>query len=368
MPQGGAPAGLDAATVATLYASPLGANPWREAIELIADRLGAKVTAISFRVASEGLPTIGVQAFRGMGKQLWDAYQTRFGNVSPFSYDGLEVGRFYELSDSFGDPALMRHLREELLDPFGLGNTWCMPIGIRDRPVAYLVAGMAKGEQLGTERQDWCRAIMPHLARAIEGYQRMRLAELASVLAGDALGHLAIGVAAVDRNDRVLFTNSEADRIIAGSPDIGRHGGRLVMAGAELAARFTDSRNQTQATRIRGPGDSPIGLLMTPVISTDPIGPGSPPDRTIYFQDLASIPQVSERLVAELFGLSPTEARLSALLVQGQSLREAAAVLGVTENSARTYSKIVFSKLGVSRQSDLVRKVLRSVAMLGSGD
>jgi DNA-binding CsgD family transcriptional regulator len=57
------------------------------------------------------------------------------------------------------------------------------------------------------------------------------------------------------------------------------------------------------------------------------------------------------------FGLSPAQARLTALLMSGRSAKEAAAILGIAESSARQYLEIVFSKTGTRRQLDLIRVV-----------
>jgi DNA-binding CsgD family transcriptional regulator len=61
----------------------------------------------------------------------------------------------------------------------------------------------------------------------------------------------------------------------------------------------------------------------------------------------------SPALVQSLFGLTPSEARLAALIGAGLSLPKAAIQLGITGHSARTVLKRVFSKVGVSRQSEL---------------
>ena len=56
--------------------------------------------------------------------------------------------------------------------------------------------------------------------------------------------------------------------------------------------------------------------------------------------------------------MSPSEAGLAARLVGGMSLRQAAAALGIRDNTARSHLKHVFAKTGAQRQSDLVRRVL----------
>lgn len=61
------------------------------------------------------------------------------------------------------------------------------------------------------------------------------------------------------------------------------------------------------------------------------------------------------RMYRETFGLTPAEARLAARLKDGKSLKEAAAELNIAVNTARNQIKSVFEKLGVNRQSDLIR-------------
>jgi DNA-binding CsgD family transcriptional regulator len=62
------------------------------------------------------------------------------------------------------------------------------------------------------------------------------------------------------------------------------------------------------------------------------------------------------------FGLSPRQAKLTALLFSGRSVKEAAILLGITEGSARQYLKLIFRKTGARRQADLVRLVSRALA------
>jgi DNA-binding CsgD family transcriptional regulator len=61
---------------------------------------------------------------------------------------------------------------------------------------------------------------------------------------------------------------------------------------------------------------------------------------------------------AKKYKLSPAEAGLAARLVSGMSLKQAAAAIGVSENTVRSHLKRVFVKTGVRRQAELVRRVL----------
>jgi DNA-binding CsgD family transcriptional regulator len=55
-----------------------------------------------------------------------------------------------------------------------------------------------------------------------------------------------------------------------------------------------------------------------------------------------------------LFGLTPAEARLAGLLVEGQSVNEIAEGLKLSRETVRNQLKIVFAKTGAHRQGELV--------------
>jgi DNA-binding CsgD family transcriptional regulator len=65
--------------------------------------------------------------------------------------------------------------------------------------------------------------------------------------------------------------------------------------------------------------------------------------------------------LAQLFALTPSEARLALALSRGMTIAEAAVEFGLTLETARNYSKKIYSKTGARGQPDLVRFVMRSV-------
>jgi len=60
----------------------------------------------------------------------------------------------------------------------------------------------------------------------------------------------------------------------------------------------------------------------------------------------------------QLYGLTPTEARLADLLMEGLEVREIAERAGTTLETARVHLKRVLSKTGARRQMELVRLML----------
>lgn len=65
---------------------------------------------------------------------------------------------------------------------------------------------------------------------------------------------------------------------------------------------------------------------------------------------------------AMIYGLSPTQHRVAALVADGLTLAEIAERLEITANTARTHLQRIFDKTGVHNQSALVRVLLTAIA------
>lgn len=76
--------------------------------------------------------------------------------------------------------------------------------------------------------------------------------------------------------------------------------------------------------------------------------------------DRMQLPKPEERtLIAGLFDLSPTEARVAALIGQGKSVVEVASLLSSSPGTVRNHLKAVFAKTGVTRQGELAALLAR---------
>ncbi|MBC7051945.1 helix-turn-helix transcriptional regulator, partial [Salmonella enterica subsp. enterica serovar Enteritidis] len=64
--------------------------------------------------------------------------------------------------------------------------------------------------------------------------------------------------------------------------------------------------------------------------------------------------------IAQFFELTPQEARVAAAIAAGQSLKQAAGLIGIRVSTARTHLRRIFGKTGTSQQSQLVA-LFRSV-------
>ena len=79
----------------------------------------------------------------------------------------------------------------------------------------------------------------------------------------------------------------------------------------------------------------------------------------LYDQDLSLV--VDERALSALYGLTRGEAALASLLVRGKSIDEAAALLFISNHTARTHLKRIFMKTDTHRQTELVVRMMMTV-------
>ena len=81
----------------------------------------------------------------------------------------------------------------------------------------------------------------------------------------------------------------------------------------------------------------------------------------LYVLTAKLTPEQAWPALADIFGLTPNEARFAAELAGGQSIAQAGAALGFTLETARHYSKQLYAKLGAAGQVEVVRDIDNSV-------
>ncbi len=84
----------------------------------------------------------------------------------------------------------------------------------------------------------------------------------------------------------------------------------------------------------------------------------------LYVLTAKLTPEQAWPALADIFGLTPNEARFAAELAGGQSIAQAGAALGFTLETARHYSKQLYAKLGAAGQVEVARRIENSVYKL----
>jgi DNA-binding CsgD family transcriptional regulator len=180
------------------------------------------------------------------------------------------------------------------------------------------------------------------------------------------LGHVATGIVFTHGDGRIVETNHAGERIL-------RIGDGLTMRNGHIGARrgFETTKLTYLIARAvapqegggpsagcllvaRGDGQPPYVVRVAPV-SAGLAGYDSP--MAMLLVSSTDENRVSERELAELYGLSPAESRIAVALARGKRMTDLTGELGVQITTLRTQLSSILKKCEVERQSDLIRLI-----------
>lgn len=191
------------------------------------------------------------------------------------------------------------------------------------------------------------------------------------------LNCIPIGVLSLDPELYILKSNNVAKTFLHCGDGLHQYNGRLRASSAFHTNMMMKAlKRMTQATE-SGRNTLPAVVFQIPRISSDrelevvfKAAPFTSSGESRYMAAIAFIcdpnrntSSAKERL-ASLYRLTPAEAQLSALLMQGKSLHEAAVALRVKKDTVRKQLQAIFSKTHTSRQGDLIRLFMGGIASL----
>lgn len=196
----------------------------------------------------------------------------------------------------------------------------------------------------------------------------------------DALARLGVAVFLLDGQERVVFANQTADRLIGRG--LTKTNDRLIASGRESRARFSSAIMEAVGNREWNLQDNPRPVVIDRPGGTRPLiayflsirGAYESAAQQLFSRVRAAVLVIDTEgqsiadpaLVRDVLGLTASEARVAALIGAGCSPRDIAGRLNLAEETIRTALKRVFSKTGVSRQSELV-VLLNRISLGNSG-
>ena len=240
---------------------------------------------------------------------------------------------------------------------------------------------MAVGEgERDLPDQGMCEVMVTQLRNGIELAARMGSTEIERTLYSDIIDRLSVGVVIVDLSGRVVNRSASANETLAASDGLLVQGDRLRASVSaddrklQMAIRAlskTIAEGQMPAARAislgRPSGKRNLGVLIRPVEGVCDAGYGAGVCLALCIRDPSAVAPMEGNLMRDLFDLTPAEAAVAGRLTAGLSLEDAASSLDISRNTARAHLRSIFSKSGISRQTELVRLMLNSAVVLGQG-
>jgi DNA-binding CsgD family transcriptional regulator/PAS domain-containing protein len=204
------------------------------------------------------------------------------------------------------------------------------------------------------------------LARAL-GFARVDAALAAFEASGSA-------VILLDRCGEVVRVNHTAERLLG--PHLGISQKRLVSRDPDKTKEINAALHRvlwsTSQSALLPPVSLPRGekrpLIAYPMrlagVSADALAPCQ---AVVVLVDVEAQLRPTESVLQACFGLTMAEARVARQVASGRRVDQAAEELGIARETARHQLKAVFGKMGVHRQSELVR-ILAQIVYQGPAE
>jgi len=363
--------------VEAIYEAAAHPSCWPDALQAIADVLDGVGTVLLWRRDDGRYGTIVSPTLL----EAQEDFQKNWWQHDIRSIRGLEQ-RYVRREEAFTD----RHLvSQEEIEQHPIytqflarhGLKWCAAASISPDPLIDVWLSVQRAKDKNAFSDDEL-AVLQRLARHAENSLRLssRLfdAELSRQGLSEALSRVNMAVAAVDSLKRVVFSNAAADALLGDGLQI--LNARLRVANSHVQALLDAAIDRMIAA---APGDfldvakpilvqrekrdRPIVLYVLPITERGPLDIES--DFLMHARaivlgvDPSAGAQADPTVVRDLLGLTLGEARVAALVGAGLTPAAAAQKLGIAEGTARVVLKRVFSKAGVSRQSELATLLTR---------
>jgi len=364
--------------VGMIYEGPLEQVPWKSALDLIRRYLRANYVTLILRPPAPGQPALMVNA-AGDRPVEREALYSNYYEFDPFV--GLPPDRVFT-----GEEFVSNHKwREnnpfylEILKPLdihhGMGADIRTDDGVECR---FRVSRSRREPPFSADDKALCTSLLPHLKRAVRLHSHLDLVDSERKLYAGTVDRMSVGTVILDESGAIINTNRAAEQIFDEHDGIQRIKTALQADyGAEnrelqriirqaLVAHSGSNAAVIEAMSITRPsGRARLGVLIRTIPLSDWSEGKRRPSVVVFIRDPARRSEASNEMLRRLFDLTPAEASLALLLANGLTLDEAARELNIRKNTARAHLRSIFSKVGVTRQTTLVRVLLSSVVWLG---
>lgn len=300
-----------------------------------------------------------------------DVYRSIEYRDDPFR--GVAAGSPCSLEDVISPDALKSSsFYKRLLEPDGTTDVLALNVVANDGQTTYIRLSRRQPDNpFGVLEKSLLSRLLPHLECAFRLHEQRRRLLLERSAHIGALDQLAFGLVIIDETGRIVRVNETAQRLLACSSLLRVSQGRLCGGGggarveSAVAAMHQAGEGERQFLRLTNPPEGEfLQMLLRPISPPGNREPRAPCGVAVFLNDEVRNRDIYLGRFGQLYGLSPAEIALIDELLQGSSIAISADKLGISENTARTQLRSVFSKTNVHRQAELIRLVLTSLAII----
>ncbi|MYF11402.1 MAG: PAS domain-containing protein [Gammaproteobacteria bacterium] len=278
----------------------------------------------------------------------------------------LPPGQLVSVRSLYATP--LERKRSEVYSEFVRGETQNglnMRLALPDSAnITWQIANPVGGGDWVPDQLKMIEGLKPHLLHYARVRRALEKADAFGRSMETILENNYVGVMHLDRRRRIVEANDAALRHL--------HDGSLLTDDAMglRAASNTDDRKLQRllasalnassggSMRLRRPdAATPLMMHVTPITASSPDWGAGRIGALALIVDAKQRLRIDPSLLTEVLGLTPSEAKIAALLAEGLTSRQAGTASGRSEGTVRWHLHRIFLKLGIERQAQLVQLV-----------
>src|SRR5271155_608241 len=364
--------------LAAIYEGPLEAVPWKSALDLLRRHLRASYVTLMLQPPSAEREALMVNSAGDLPITREAEYNKHYYALDPFI--DLPPDRVVTVNELIGDANWREsEFYKQFLKPLDILHALGADIRTEDGLECRLrVARPHREPPFSEHDKALCAAVLPHLKRAVRLHSQLEMVDSERRLYAGTVDRMLVGTVTLDETGAVLTSNPVADEMLRKGDGLRRVSGVLrADAAAEnrelqrLIKQALSGETGGRAAVVdaisitRKSAHGKLGGLVRSIPRTGWSKGKRRPSVALFIRDAERKSEASREMVRRLFDLTPAEASLALALANGLTLDEAADTLNIRKNTARAHLRSIFSKIGVTRQTTLVRVLLSSVIWLG---
>jgi DNA-binding CsgD family transcriptional regulator len=314
------------------------------------------------------------ELLHGIDRDDNQIYRRDYASIDPRIPVMLESKKLAWLSDyDYFDDEFRKSNRfyREYLQPKGVGETLCLTCAREGSRLGTctLIRDAAQGRFSATHHQVLER-VTPHIDRAIRMSRRFATMASEAVLGHTVLDVLNEPLACVLADGRLHRANRAFNDSLQSGLVFSNRKGVLRVVDPTIHAQFLRTVRECCHIADGGSGSDPNAHFILRVDQRNgiPVFLTIAPLTDVHLKSWASrscalvridepLREVAPEILRQALNLSPAEARLVGALCSGGTLAFAAERIGISLNTAKSELASVFSKTGVTRQSELMALV-----------
>lgn len=372
--------------IASFYDSPLRQEPaWQDCLESVRDFFAANYVVSIFRPpAPDNYSQVSYSSYSHISysgdRQVHDVsqfYNDNFIALDPFV--NLPLDKAFMVQDFVAESEWKDHLfYKQFLEPMDVFHVVGADIRTDDGVDCQIrVCRPASAPPFTDMDKEYLQLLIQHMKRCVQLHAQQREEQSTNELFASVIDRLMFGSIILDQSGTMLRMNKIAEDTLKRKDGLALTSGRIHAISdsenkelQELIANALNDREKGQPSILgafsvsRPQGDCPLGVLIRNFPADTWVEGDRRASVAILFRDPMSSVEASHEAVRRLFSFTPAEAGLAMILAEGHTLDEAATQLNISRNTARTHLKAMFSKTGTTRQVDLIRMILGSVATI----